>query len=87
MPAGKQILGGFSECLDAHNSWKYWRAIDLVIVQERLDGRIQRCFNDKAVVNAHSRDLADHRASHAVKRSLEASSAFASKPAGRVPLA
>src|SRR5271167_2375356 len=61
MPAGKQRLASFTEGLDSHNPRKHGRAIDLVIVQEGLDGRIQRRLYDKAVVNSHSCDRAYHR--------------------------
>ena len=38
MPAGKQAQGSFGERLDAHDSGQHRRTVNLMVVQERLNG-------------------------------------------------
>ena len=50
MPAGKQAQGSFGKRLDAHDTGQHRRAVNLVIVQERLNRRVQRGLDREATV-------------------------------------
>ena len=61
MPARKHPEGGFGKGFDAHHAGQHGRAVDLMIVQERLNVWVERRLDGEAVVKAHACDLADHR--------------------------
>ena len=70
----------FGECLDPHDAGQHRRAVDLVVVQERLNLRIESGL-DREAVKSSARDRADHRSGAA----LPSDAASAIQPAGRVP--
>src|SRR5208282_2935684 len=41
MPVRKQAQGSLGERLDAHDAGQHWRAVNLMVVQKRLNGRIE----------------------------------------------
>jgi hypothetical protein len=61
MPAGKHPEGGFGKGFDAHHAGQDGRAVDLMIIEERLNPGIERRLDGEAVVKSHTGDLADHR--------------------------
>ena len=51
----------FGEGLDAHDARQHRGTVNAMIVEERLDLRIEGGLHRQTAVNAHSGDLADHR--------------------------
>ena len=61
VPARKQAQRSFGKRLDAHDARQHRRTVNLMVMQERLDLRIQRNLNREAAVKSSACDLADHR--------------------------
>src|ERR1019366_10119910 len=58
MPAGQRPQSSFGKCLDPHNAGQHGRAVNLMIVQERLNVRIESSLDDQRLEKAGTRDLA-----------------------------
>src|SRR4051795_2840793 len=58
-PAGQHGQARFGEGLDAHDSWKHRCSVDLVIVQEGLNRRIQCRLDGEAMTQSYSRGLSE----------------------------
>src|SRR6266568_4861717 len=54
MPAGNKALSSLCESLNAHHAGQHRGAIDLMVVQERLDGWIERSLDGEATINTHA---------------------------------
>ena len=59
-PAGVQTQRRFRKCLDAHDAGQYGDAINLMVVEERLQLGIQCGLHREAAIDANSGDFADH---------------------------
>ena len=61
MPAGMHAERGFRKRLDPHDTRQHRRAVNAVVVQERLRRRIKRGLHRQTTIEGHAGDLADHR--------------------------
>src|ERR1700690_2949863 len=64
MPARQHPQSSFGKGFNAHYTWQHGRAVDLVIVQERLNFRIESRLDDQRLEKTGARDLAGHWHSH-----------------------
>src|ERR1035441_4950549 len=72
MPAGQQAQRSFSKSLDAHDPGQHWCAVNLMIVQKGLNGRVEGRFNGDTAIKSYACQLANHRSScRKVLRSFE----------------
>ena len=61
VPAREWETCDFRKRLDSHHSREHRRALDLVVMEERLRGGIEGRLHDQAVVHTELDDPADHR--------------------------
>ena len=85
LPARMHAERGFGKRLDPHDTGQHGRAVDAVIVQERLSRRIERGLHGQTTVESHARDLADHRPVRGNRCSSSSGQRYGVEPTGLVP--